>query len=142
MVNRSDRDATNQRVIAEFRAAGGVVGGPLAGRMLLLLSTRGAKSGLRRTTPLRYFSDGGTPVVFASNLGAARHPAWYHNLVAEPAVEVEVGVERFGARAVVVEGEARARLWERVVAEYPFLAEHQARTSRQIPLVALERTDG
>jgi deazaflavin-dependent oxidoreductase (nitroreductase family) len=129
----------NQRVVAEFRASGGVVAGPLHGRLLVLLTTTGARSGLPRTTPLRYFADGDRLIVFASNLGAARHPAWFLNLRKQPRVVVERGQERFDAEASVPAGAERAALWERVTAANPFLLEHQARTVRQIPLVVLRR---
>jgi len=113
----------------------------MAGRLLLLLTATGAKSGLQRTTPLRYFADDGRLVVSASNLGAPHDPAWYRNLLKYPDVTVEVGSERFAGRARVLAGEERAQTWTRMSAAYPFLLEHQARTSRQLPLVALERRD-
>ncbi|HLZ69068.1 MAG TPA: nitroreductase/quinone reductase family protein [Dehalococcoidia bacterium] len=128
-------------MVDEFRANGGVVGGAMAGRLLLLLTATGAKSGLQRTTPLRYFADDGRLVVSASNLGAPHDPAWYRNLLKYPDVTVEVGSERFAGRARVLAGEERAQTWTRMSAAYPFLLEHQARTSRQLPLVALERRD-
>jgi deazaflavin-dependent oxidoreductase (nitroreductase family) len=137
-----DMTDQNRRVIEEFRANGGKVGGPLQGTPLLLLTTTGARSGRRHTTPMMYLPDGDRFVVFASVMGAPNHPAWYHNLVAHPEVTVEVGAEAFEATAVVTTGEERERLWIRAVERYPFLAGHQAKTARQIPVVVLERREG
>jgi deazaflavin-dependent oxidoreductase (nitroreductase family) len=89
-----------------------------------------------------YQPDGDRFVVFASNIGAPRHPDWYRNLVANPAVTVEVGTEIFEGRAIVTEGAERQRLWTRVLEQYPFFTEHQAQTTREIPVVALERRKG
>lgn len=137
-----DMKAYNEQVIREFRANGGEVGGPLEGTPLLLLTTTGAKSGRPHTTPLGYVSDGERLVVFASVLGAPNNPAWYHNVVANPQVTVETGDGAFDATAVVAEGAERDRLWELAVGSYPFLEDHQAKTTRRIPLIALERREG
>ena len=99
----------------------------------------GAKSGLPRTTPMMYITVGDRLLVMASNIGAPTHPDWYRNLVAHPKVTVEVRNEIFDATAVVMEGAERERLWNRIVELAPFFAEHQAKTTRQIPLIALER---
>ena len=131
----------NRRLIEEFRAHGGKVGGMWEGTPLLLLTTRGAKSGKRRTTPMGYMSEGDRLIVFASSGGAPTHPDWYHNLVAHPHVTVEVGTETFDAIAVVAEDEERDRLWTKGVALYPDLAEHQAKTTRQFPVIALSRQE-
>ncbi len=80
--------------------------------------------------------------MIASNAGAPAHPDWYRNLVAHPHVTVEVGTETFDATAVVTEGEERQRLWNRIVELYPFFAEHQAKVTRQIPVIALSRQEG
>ncbi len=136
-----DMKAYNEQVIREFRANKGEVGGPLEGTPLLLLSTTGAKSGRRHTTPLGYVSDGERLVVFASVLGAPNNPAWYHNVAAHPEVTVETGDEAFDAKAVVAEGAERARLWALAVDSYPFLEDHQAKTTRRIPVIALERRE-
>jgi deazaflavin-dependent oxidoreductase (nitroreductase family) len=114
---------------------------------LLLLTTTGARTGQRRTTPMMYIpdgeaSEGGLPdrlLVIPSNIGAPRHPDWYHNLVVHPDVTVEVGDETFEARAVPAEGAEYERLWASVVAQYPFFAEHQEKTTRRIPVVVLTR---
>lgn len=129
----------NQQIIAEFRANSGKVGGQFANTPLLLLTTTGARSGQPRTTPLGYVADEDRVIIIASYNGAPRHPDWYHNLVAHPEATVEVGSERFRVRAKTIEGEERERLWNRLAARYGFLAEHQRKTTRQIPLVDLER---
>ncbi len=130
----------NRQVIAEFRANGGkVVSGRFAGTDLVLLTTTGAKSGAKRVKPLMYVKVSNQLVVFASKNAAPTHPDWYFNLVANPGVEVEIGAERYEARAVVASGEERERLWQGAVAQYPFLTELQGRTKRQIPIIVLER---
>jgi deazaflavin-dependent oxidoreductase (nitroreductase family) len=136
MTNQND---FNQRIIAEFHANGGTVGGPFAGAPMLLLTTTGAKSGTLRTTPLVYLPDGDRLVVIASKGGAPTHPAWYHNLVANPDVTVEVGSETLPVRAAVLFGEERDRLYARQAGLRPAFAEYQAKTTRRIPVVALER---
>ena len=135
----TDQNDYNRQLIEEFRATRSKRGGPLDGRPLLLLTTIGAKSGQRRTTPMMYISDGDRLLVIASNIGAPKHPDWYHNLVTHPDVTVEVGLDTFDATAVVMAGAERQRLWARIVELYPFFAEHQAKTTRQIPVIALER---
>lgn len=129
----------NQQIITEFRANGGKVGGPFADGHLLLLTTTGAKSGQPRTIPLGYPPNEDRIIVIASYNGAPNNPDWYHNLVAHPTVTVEVGTEKFQAQAVVIEGEERERVWNRLAEQMPFLAEHQRKTTRLIPLVALDR---
>ncbi|WAL99345.1 nitroreductase/quinone reductase family protein [Streptomyces sp. Je 1-369] len=129
----------NQSVVDEFRANGGKVGGPFEGGDLLLLTTTGARSGKQHTTPLGYVRDGGLLLVIGSNLGGPRHPDWYHNVLAHPTVNVELGTEAFEAVAVPAEGERRERLFERIVAADPGYGEYQARTDRVLPVVVLER---
>jgi deazaflavin-dependent oxidoreductase (nitroreductase family) len=129
----------NTKVIDEFRANGGKVSGVYEGAVLLLLTTTGARSGKRHTTPLGFLTDGDRLIIAASVLGADHHPAWYHNLVAHPTVTVELGSETFDANATVITGEERERLWAWATQQWPYLAEHQAKTTRQIPLVALQR---
>ena len=131
----------NRHLIEEFRANGGKVSGQFEHTPLLLLTTIGAKSGQCRTTPLGYMPEGDRLIVIASSGGAPTHPDWYHNLVAHPQVTVEVGTETFDANAVVAEDEERDRLWTKGVALYPSLAEHQAKTTRQIPVIALSRQE-
>jgi deazaflavin-dependent oxidoreductase (nitroreductase family) len=129
----------NQQVIAEFRANGGKVGGPFAGSPLLLLTTTGAKSGQLRTTPLVHTMDGDRIVIIASKGGAPTNPDWYRNLVANPTATVEMGTEKFQVRARVAEGEERQRLYDHQAALMPNFAEYQTKTTRQIPVVVLER---
>jgi deazaflavin-dependent oxidoreductase (nitroreductase family) len=129
----------NQALIREFRANGGTLSGRLANSHILLLTTVGAKSGLERTTPLGYGMDGDRFVVVAANAGAPRHPDWYLNLVAQPDVTVEVGSERFTARASTAEGAEREDLIARQADIVPWLPAQQEKTSREIPIVVLER---
>ncbi len=130
----------NTKIIAEFRANRGKVGGPFAGAPVLLLTTSGAKTGRRYTTPTMYLPDGERLVVFASKGGAPTNPDWYRNLVAHPRVTVEVGIETYDAEAVVLTGEERDRLYARQAQLYPGFGEYQANTSRTIPVIALQRT--
>ena len=101
----------NRNLIAEFRAGEGKVSGPFECAPLLLLTTTGAKSGRKHTTPLVYQKDGERIVVFGSKGGAPSHPAWYHNLVENPTVTVELPTETFEARVVTAEGAERDRIW-------------------------------
>ncbi len=129
----------NQNLINEFRANNGIVTGTFAGRPLLLLTTTGAKSGQQRTTPLVYTKDGDNLVIIASKGGAPTNPAWYHNLLANPIATVELPGETFQARARVAEGEERDRLYNAQAALMPAFAEYQQKTTRQIPVIVLER---
>ncbi len=134
--------AFNETLIAEFRANGGKVGGMFAGAPMVLLTTIGAKSGQRRTSPLVYTTDNGNYVIIASKGGAPTHPDWYHNLRANPEVTLEIGTDTFPARATVPEGAERDRLYDQMAAKMPGFAEYQENTTRQIPVVVLERLDG
>lgn len=129
----------NARIIEEFRTNGGEVGGPFEGASMLILHSTGARTGQERITPLVYQADGERIAVFASKGGAPEHPAWYHNLLAKPDVAVELGTETVPMRARVAEGDERERLWTRQKQLMPGFAEYEARTSRQIPVVILER---
>lgn len=126
----------NQMVIERFRANGGKVGGPNA---LLLLTTTGARSGKPRTAPVAYSRDGDHLVIVASKGGGPTNPDWYHNLLAHPIVTVELGSERFQARANVAQGQERERLFAQHAALMPGFAEYQQKTTRQIPVIILER---
>jgi deazaflavin-dependent oxidoreductase (nitroreductase family) len=137
----SDMNEFNEQIIDEFRASGGTVGGAFKGASLLLLHTTGAKSGQRRIAPLAYRRDGEHLVVFASKAGAPTNPDWYHNLLANPGVTVEVERETFDAAARVAEGEERDRLWEQQKADIPNFAEYEQKTDRTIPVIVLERSD-
>jgi deazaflavin-dependent oxidoreductase (nitroreductase family) len=137
-----DRNEWNRQTIEEFRANGGKVGGMWEGRPLLLLTTTGAKSGQRRTNPTMYLSDGDRLIVFASKAGAPTNPDWYHNLLAHPEVTVEVGSETYAANATVLSGEERDRLFAKQAGLNPQFGEYQTKTTRQIPVIALERREG
>jgi len=114
------------------------VAGRLAGMPVLLLTTRGRTTGRPRTVPLTYFVEGDGIVLVASYGGDDRHPGWYHNLCADPRVEVVQGRSRRALTARTATPEERARLWPTIVATYPGYARYQARTARPIPLVVLE----
>lgn len=129
----------NRNLIDEFRANDGKVGGPFAEAPLLLLTTTGAKSGRKHTTPLVYQRDGDRIVIFGSKGGAPSHPAWYHNLVANPRATVELAGETFEATAVTAEGAERERIWSAQKEIMPGFAEYEAKTDRQIPVIVLTR---
>jgi deazaflavin-dependent oxidoreductase (nitroreductase family) len=135
----TDVNDWNAKIIAEFRANGGKVGGQFEGAPLLLLTTTGAKSGLARTSPMMYLPDGDRLVVFASKAGAPTNPDWYHNLVANPSATVEVGTETFDVDAQVTTGAERDELYARQAQLYPGFAEYESKTDRVIPVVALTR---
>lgn len=132
-----DVKAVNRRVIEQFRAGGAVEG--MRRERIVLLTTVGARSGERRTTPMMFHRDGPRLLVIASNIGAPRHPDWYVNLAKNPRVTVEVGDETYEANATTAVGEERARLWDMIKENYPFFAEHERKTSREIPVVILSR---
>jgi deazaflavin-dependent oxidoreductase (nitroreductase family) len=130
----------NEGVIEDFRTHHGqITKGPFTGRSLLLLTTRGAKSGRERTNPLAYSRDGDRYVVIASKGGAPSNPDWFRNLRANPRVTVEVGPERFSANARVPKGDERRRLYDAQAARMPAFKDYEKRTTREIPVVVLER---
>ena len=129
----------NQTVIEELRANEGKDGGQFATVPMLLLHTLGAKSGQPRVNPLAYLDDGEQLVIVASFAGAPNNPPWYYNLVANPAVGVEVGSEEFRATATVVEEPERSALYEKVAAALPAFTEYRNKTTRTIPVIALTR---
>lgn len=135
-----DTAVFTDEVVREFRANTGRVG-QLEGYPLLLLTTTGARSGRPHLTPLVHVSDGERLIVIASAGGAPGHPAWFRNLVANPRVTVELGDDTFAATAVVVEGPERDRLWKAVTASQPQFRDYQAKTTRRIPVVALDRVE-
>lgn len=135
----SEPDDWNKRVIEEFRANNGKVGGRFENRDLLLLHTTGARSGQPRVHPLVYSMDGDRYVLIASKGGAPTNPAWYYNLVANPEVCVEVGNERFDAVAMVTVEPERTRLYAQMAARYSFFAEYERNTTRVIPVMVLTR---
>jgi deazaflavin-dependent oxidoreductase (nitroreductase family) len=129
----------NANLIEEYRANDGKVTGVFENAPLLLLTSKGAKSGKEHTTPIVYTTDGDRFVVIASMGGAPKNPAWYHNLVANPDATLEVGAERFPVRAVVTEGDERERLWRAQADLMPTFDDYQKATTRVIPVVAFER---
>ena len=135
----ADPNEFNAQVIAEFRANAGEVGGGLAGAPVLLLHSTGAKSGEARLHPLMYQAVGDAFAIFASYAGSPRHPAWFHNLVAHPETTVEVGREVVPVTARVTAGAEREAIWSAQKQRYPFFAEYEAKTDREIPVVVLER---
>jgi len=135
----TDPQDWNTRIIEEFRANRGKVGGNFEGAPLLLLHTTGARSGRARVSPMMYQDLGdGRLAVFASKAGADTHPAWYHNLTANPGVTAEIGTgtRRFLARTAP--GDERAPIWAKQKQDYPGFAGYEASTDRQIPVVILE----
>jgi deazaflavin-dependent oxidoreductase (nitroreductase family) len=120
-----------------YARSDGRLGARVGGRDVLLLQTTGRRSGRRRRTPVQYDRIDGDLVVVASAAGASRPPAWWHNLEADPAVEVQVGPQRAPARAVTVRGEERARLWSELCARDHRLEALQRRAGRELPLVRL-----
>jgi len=129
----------NTKIIEEFRANEGRVGGSFQGAPMLLLTTTGRRTGERRTNPMMYLADGDRLLVFASKGGAPTNPDWYHNLVTNPEVTVEVGTESYQAHATALHGDERDRLYAEQSSRYPGFAEYQRNTSRVIPVVALVR---
>lgn len=127
----------NQPIVAEFRANRGIVGGPFAGADLLLLTTVGARSGRLVTSPLGYVRDRHRLLVVASAGGSPHHPAWYHNLRANPTARVELGGDVFAVRAVITEGTERDALFAMITDRAPGYRDYQSRVRRTIPVVAL-----
>jgi deazaflavin-dependent oxidoreductase (nitroreductase family) len=129
----------NQRIIEEFRANGGKVGGQFEGGTLLLIHHRGARTGTERVNPVAYLPDGDRMVIVASKGGADTNPDWYHNLKAHPNITVEVGTETVPVTATELTGEDYDRTWERLVSVMPGFADYKEKTTRRIPLFALTR---
>jgi deazaflavin-dependent oxidoreductase (nitroreductase family) len=133
----SEANERNQKIIEEFRANGGKVGGYFEGKSLLLLHTKGAKSGQERINPVACTKDGDRYVVIASKGGAPTHPDWYFNLLANPQVTIEVGTEKFQARAAVAEEPERTRLYNKMVEMMPGFDDYRRKTTRVIPVMVL-----
>jgi len=134
-----EHDEMNKKVIEEFRANEGKVGGYFAGAPLILVNSVGAKSGRTITTPLVYLPDGDTWVIFASFGGAPKSPAWYHNLKANPDVTIEVGADVVEAHATEVMGPERDDLYAEQASRFDNFAEYQKKTTRKIPVIRLTR---
>jgi deazaflavin-dependent oxidoreductase (nitroreductase family) len=135
----SAASARNATIIEEFRANEGNVGGPFEGAPVLLLGTTGARTRAHRTNPMMFLQQGGKTYVFASKAGADTNPDWFHNLVADSDVTVEIGSEKFEATAKPVVGEERDRIYAIQAERYPGFAEYQEKTTRTIPVVELIR---
>jgi deazaflavin-dependent oxidoreductase (nitroreductase family) len=133
----ASRNDFNAQVIDEFRANEGRVGGMFEGMPLLLLHHTGARSGEQRVNPVAYLLDDGRYVIIASKGGAPEHPAWYHNLLANPDAAIEVGSERFDVRASEATGPEHDRLYAAMAARTPQFAEYQKQTDRTIPVIVL-----
>jgi deazaflavin-dependent oxidoreductase (nitroreductase family) len=129
----------NELLIEQFRTNAGKVTGQFANLPVLLLKTIGAKTGATRTAPLVYHQDGDRYLIIASKAGAPTNPAWYHNLVANPAASVELPNESFGVQARVAKRDERDRLFHKVVEHFPIYAGYQQKTNRRIPVIVLER---
>lgn len=136
---RSDPDSFNQRVIQEFRANGGTVGGELGGMSLLLLTTSDARNGEPHTTPLAYHRRDDSYLVIASNGGAARHPKWFRNLERDKYVTVEVGLETFTAEANILDASQRDSAFADIVTRSPSAGAFQEKAGRRIPVIELKR---
>lgn len=131
----------NHGIIEEFRSNGGKVGGPFEDMSLLLLTTRGRRTGQPRTSPVAYTSDGSRYVIAASKAGADDDPLWYLNLEADPRATVEVGDRTLTVRAEVQTGAERDRLYAAHAERMPGFAEYEKKTTRTIPVVTLEPVD-
>jgi deazaflavin-dependent oxidoreductase (nitroreductase family) len=130
----------NEKVIEEFRANAGRVGGMFEGASMILIHHIGAKSGVERVAPLVHFpEDDDHTVIVASAGGAPNHPAWYHNLKANPKIDVEVGAETYTVVADEITGPERDEVWERVTTAAPGFADYQRKTDRVIPLLRVTR---
>jgi deazaflavin-dependent oxidoreductase (nitroreductase family) len=137
----NEANERNKRIIEEFRANNGKVGGNFEGKNLLLIHTKGAKSGEERINPVAYIKDGDRFAVIASKGGAPTNPDWYYNVVANPLVTVEVGMEKFLARAAVSEEPERTRLYNQMVAMMPGFDDYRRKTARVIPVIVLTRVE-
>ncbi|UXA10495.1 nitroreductase family deazaflavin-dependent oxidoreductase [Mycobacterium sp. SMC-8] len=132
-------DAFNGNIVEEFRANGGKVGGPFDGATLLLLHTTGAKSGRSRLSPLAYLTIDGKMLIVGSYAGAPRHPAWVHNLRANPKAYIEVGTDAYDVDVRELSDDEREALYPKIVEIAPVFADYQAKTDRVIPLFELTR---
>jgi deazaflavin-dependent oxidoreductase (nitroreductase family) len=136
-----DMSDWNAGIIEEFRANEGRVGGPFEGGDLLLLHTTGARTGQPRVNPLAYAKDGDDLVIAASKAGAPDNPDWFHNIVAHPDLQVEVGTETLDAHATIhPSGPERDRLYALIVAKMPGFGDYETKTTRTIPVVTLSLT--
>jgi deazaflavin-dependent oxidoreductase (nitroreductase family) len=138
-MDRAELEEHNRKVIDEFRRRGGIVGGMYDGMTLLLVHTAGAKTGRRRTNPVVCQAlDNGSYAIFAANGGAAVNPDWYHNLLHEPRVTIEVDGTEIAVTARITDGDERDRIWARQTQQVPHFAELAAAADREIPVVVFD----
>lgn len=121
-----------------YRATGGLIGGRIDGLDILLLTTTGRKSGEQRTVPLPYYRDGGRYLLVASYGGNEKNPAWFHNLSADPKVQIQVGFRKIKALATPAPEPERTRLWTQISTAFPRYVVYQQKTERKIPIIVLE----
>ena len=133
----SEANERNKIIIDEFRANDGKVGGRFEGKTLLLLHTKGAKSGQERINPVACIRDGDCLAVIASKGGADTNPDWYYNVTANPLVTIEVGMEKFQAHASAAEEPERTRLYDKMVEVMPGFGDYRLKTTRVIPVIVL-----
>lgn len=138
-VDTFDHAAFNEKVIADFRANGGRIGGVMAGKNVMLMTTVGAKSGQPRMNPAGYMRDGDRLILIASNGGLDKHPSWYHNLKADPKVTIDLGDGPFDAVATEITGQERDELYARAAEVEPAFAAYETRTDRKIPVFQIVR---
>jgi deazaflavin-dependent oxidoreductase (nitroreductase family) len=142
MAKTPEETAWNDALIADFRANGGkITQGRLAGAQMLVMTSTGARTGLPRTVPLGYHRDGESYVLVGSNSGREEQPAWLANLGKNPNVTVEVGTEKFQARARVTTGSERRRLLDARIAAVPIFGDYERKAKRELPVIVLERID-
>jgi deazaflavin-dependent oxidoreductase (nitroreductase family) len=140
MASMAEANDFNTKIIEEFRANGGKVGGQFEGAPLLLLTTTGARTGQARVSPMMYRGENERMFVFASKAGAPDNPDWYHNLVAHPDATAEIGTETVPVVAREAKGDERTAIWEAHKKDNPGFAEYEEKTTRQIPVIILTRT--
>ncbi|MFC9386649.1 nitroreductase family deazaflavin-dependent oxidoreductase [Streptomyces venezuelae] len=124
-----------------YESSGGTKGTTMRGMPVVLVTNVGVKSGKLRKTPLMRVEHEGAYALVASNGGAVKHPVWYHNLIAQPLVEVRDGTQVWDMKARVVTGDERAAWWDRAVAAFPDYADYQRKTDREIPVFVVERVE-
>lgn len=137
MRKTNEMNDRNQKIIDEFHENDGQVGGRFEGKTLLLLHTKGAKTGKERVNPVAYVRDDGRYVVIASKGGAPTNPDWYHNILAHPRLNVEVGTESIPVQAKVANEPERTRLYNKMVEMMPGFDDYRRRTERKIPVIVL-----
>jgi deazaflavin-dependent oxidoreductase (nitroreductase family) len=142
MAKTPGETAWNDAVVADFRAHDGLITqGRLAGAMMLIMTSTGARTGLPRTVPLGYHRDGESYVLVGSNNGRDEQPEWLANLRQNPVVTIEVGTETFQARATVTDGPERRRLLDARIAAVPIFGDYERKAKRELPVIVLERID-